>query len=272
MGTRTLTGLVVAAVVAAGCSDSSGPTSDPGFGLMISTTAAGRGNGPGFAAPESVTVGQHRLILTKVELVLREIELERVAGSANCGSDSDDAPSAAVAQVSPGGTAGTHHDDDRDGCPEVEIGPLLVDLPLGGGVERLVVATIDTGTYREVEFKIHKVGSRSDDQPFLAAHPEFAGISIRATGTYDGTPFEYRTSVTAKQESELDPPLVVATDSATSVTLQVEVASWFLAGGIGLINPATALDDGPNASLVRQNIRRSFRVFGDRNRDGKRDD
>jgi hypothetical protein len=245
------------------CSDSSGP--GPGsarLGLMVSTTGTGA-TAAGFA-PESVTVGQHRLVLTKVELVMREIELKRVAGSSNCSQENaDDAPAAQ-------GDGGSKRRDDDD-CLEVEIGPLVVDLPLGGGVKRIVSATVDTGTYREVEFKIHRLGSRSDDQAFLTAHPGLAGLSIRAAGTYDGKPFQFTTGVSAKQETDLSPPLVVAAQGATDLTLQVEVASWFVVGGVGLVDPATAVDGGLNENVVRQNIRRSFKVFEDHDHDGHRD-
>lgn len=266
MHARTFNRVVVllGSVALASCSDSSGPgKGSVSLGLMVSTTGTGAA-ASGFA-PESVTVGQHRLVLTKVELVLRQIELKRVAGTAVCATGADDAPSAS------GGGEGHQGEGEHGDCLEVEIGPLLVDLPLGGGVKRVVTATVDSGTYREVEFKIHKVGSRTDDQPFLTAHPELAGISIRAVGTYDGKAFEFTTGVSAKQETELSPPLVVAAQASTDLTLQVEVASWFVAGGVGLIDPATAGDGGLNQDIVRQNIRRSFRTFEDHDRDGHRD-
>lgn len=265
----SLGAVTVAAGLLAACSDSTGPADGTvRLGLMVSTTATGAAS-PGFA-PESVTVGQHRLVLTKVELVLREIELKRAAGSANCSDSSDDAPGLSSNHDKGSGRGKDGNDDDHD-CLEVEIGPLLVDLPLGGGVKRVLIATVDTGTYREVEFKIHKVGSRSDDQQFITAHPDLTGVSIRATGTYDGKAFVFKTGVSAKQENKLDPPLVITKQGATDLTLQVEVASWFVAGGIGLVDPATAGDGGPNENLVRQNIRRSFRVFEDHDHDGKED-
>jgi hypothetical protein len=250
--------------------DSTGPADgNVQLGLMVSTTGSGAAAGAAFA-PESVTVGQHRLVLTKVELVLREIELKRVAGSAVCvEDDGDGAPSFSSGDDGKSGGKEGEKDDD---CLEVEIGPLLVDLPLGGGVKRVVATSIDTGSYRKVEFKIHKAGSKPDDQAFLTAHPDLAGISVRATGTYDGTPFVFTTGVSAKQEAELSPPLVVGAQGATDLTLQVEVASWFLAGGVGLVNPTTAAEGGPNRAVVLQNIRRSFKFFEDRNRNGKRDD
>ena len=79
--------VVAAAVAGYGCSDSSGPASANGaqrVGLMVTTLANGVSGAPAVAAPDSVKVGSHTLVLTKVELILREIELKRVAGSADC--------------------------------------------------------------------------------------------------------------------------------------------------------------------------------------------
>jgi hypothetical protein len=248
----------------AACSDSSGPGSagTVELGLTVSTSPRA-GSAPGFA-PESVTVGQHHLVLTKVEIVLREIELRRAAATTSCGRGSDNA------SANGGDDKGSNRRADNE-CLEVEIGPLLVDLPLGGGTKRLVTATVDTGTFEAVQFTIHKLGSREGDQAFLAQHPDLEGISMRAVGTYDGTPFQFASGVTVEQVNSLSPALTITGTGSTYLTLEVEVGSWFVAGGVGLIDPATANEGGPNASLVRENIRRSFHAFSDRDQDGKRD-
>ena len=259
--------MVAAAVAGYGCSDSSGPTSGAQrVGLMVTTLPNGVSGAPAFAAPDSVKVGGHTLVLTKVELILREIELKRVAGSADC----------SFAKPSPSsGSDGDHKGDkghrQSHECSEMEIGPFLIDLPLGAGPTRKLQVQVDTGNFREIEFKIHKVGNDSADKKFLVDHPGVDGISIRAVGTFDGKAFTYRSDVSAKQESELDPPLVIKDATITDLTLVVEVGSWFLAGGVGLLDPATATAGTPTEALVRQNIRRSFRIFEDRDHDGRKD-
>jgi hypothetical protein len=269
MGSRAC-GLGVMAVGLAGamaCSDGTGPGGGQRVGLMVSTVPAAAAV-PGFA-PESVKVGSHTLVFSKVELVLREIELRRVPGTAECAADAS-GPAASE------GNDGKERDKERGGfvhrdCYEFEVGPLLLDLPLGSTPQRIVTIDVDTGSFRKVEFKIHRPARGGDDQAFLAAHPDLEGVSVRAFGTFDGEPFEFTSRVSAKQEYELEPPLEVGTAGATDLTLQVEVGSWFIAGGVGLIDPATAGEGGVNAPLVAQNIRRSFRVFEDRDRDGRED-
>jgi hypothetical protein len=258
--------VAIGLVGAMACSDGTGPGGGQRVGLMVSTVPAAAAV-PGFA-PESVKVGSHTLVFAKVELVLREIELRRVPGTAACAAEAS-GPAASE------GNDGKDRDKERGGahrdCYEFEVGPLLLDLPLGATPRRIVTIDVDTGSFRKVEFKIHRPARTGDDQAFLAAHPDLEGVSVRAFGTFDGEPFEFTSRVSAKQEYELDPPLEVGTAGATDLTLQVEVGSWFIAGGVGLIDPATAGEGGVNAQLVAQNIRRSFRVFEDRDRDGRKD-
>lgn len=262
-----LAAIVTGALGGVGCSDSSGPADGTqSVGLMVTTLPNGLSGAPALAGPDTVKVGGHTLVLTKVELVLREVELKRVKGSGDCDFSTPSASS---------GSDGDHKGDDRyrqnHKCSELEIGPLLIDLPLGAGPARTVRVQVDTGTFREVEFKIHKVGNDSLDQKFLTANPTFAGLSIRAIGTYDGQAFTYTSSVTAKQETDLDPPLVVTGTTVTDLTLVVEVGSWFLAGGVGIIDPTKATPGSSGDDTVRQNIRRSFRIFEDRDHDGRKD-
>jgi hypothetical protein len=130
---------------------------------------------------------------------------------------------------------------------------------------------VDTGTYRRVDFFVHKVSDDATDSQFLTNNPDLKGVSIRVTGTFDGAAFTFESDVTAKQKETLNPPLVVTTAGATDLTLMVDVSTWFLALNGDLIDPASAAANQPNENLVRQNIRQSFRMFKDRDHDGKED-
>src|SRR5262249_45868592 len=133
---------------------------------------------------------------------------------------------------------------------------------------------IDTGTFDRLFIHIHKPenGDTPGAAAFLAAHPEFVGASLRAVGTFNGTPFVYTSDLNAVQQMALVPPLAV-TDSSTavSVTIKVDVTTWFANGSGGLVNPATALKGGANENLVRDNIRDSFHAFRDDDCDGRDD-
>jgi hypothetical protein len=194
------------------------------------------------AAPITVDGGGNSLVINRVQLVLGEIELKS-ALSAECTGSTE------------------------DGCPEVELDPVLVDLPLEGRASLNLGALVPAGTYQEVEFKIDAVNDdHSAEATFIAAHPDFRNVSVRVEGTFNGSPFVFTSPVDAKVESELATPVVVTADSPLNLTISIDVASWFRSG-------ATVLDprDAANASAIANNIQLSFAAFEDDNRDGVED-
>jgi hypothetical protein len=242
------TSLAALALLAACSGDSSGPGSS---GRQVAFHLATRENtaAPGLArltGPETIGVGNDTIVFTGVQLVLREIELNQVGGSACDTTLTDD-------------------------CEELKIGPILLDLPLGAGADRQFTVPVDTGSYDEIEFEIHKPES-SDDAGFIALHPAFDGVSIRATGTWNGTPFTYTSDLDVEQEYTIAPPLVVTETSGANVTLRVDLAGWFLnQAGDGLLDPATANKGGQNEGEVKSNIEASINAFEDDDHDGEDD-
>lgn len=254
-GSRSIT-LASGAIFGLAACSGTGPnqTAQVSLSVMGAPLAAATG----VAGSESVTLDGHTLVLDQVTLVLRKIELKRVESTA-CPEDA--APS----------TSDGSGDRGEDDCEEIAVGPVLADLPLGGGPERVVTVPVDTGTYRGVEFKIHRLEQGGADQAVLDAHPEFLNISIRATGTFDGQPFTFTTDISAEQEARLEPPLAVVDGVDANLTLKVDLATWFMANG-ALIDPAQALRDQPFEGVVRSNIERSFHLFEDHDFDGHEDD
>lgn len=238
----------------AACGDGgSSPSTDPQVTLSFATRAAAATlAGPSLAvatAPETYTDGTgNTLVLDRVQLVLREIEMESQALENAC-------------EVQAG-------DDD---CAEIEVGPMLVDLPLGtAGATRTVSAVVPAGTYDEIEYEIHKPGS-SDDAAFLADHPEFAGVSIRVEGSYNGNDFVYLSDLDVEMEFDLVPPLVIGESGAADLTLFVDLGTWFRTGDGSLIDPASANDGGSNEGLVNENVKSSLEAFEDEDHDGSDD-
>ena len=209
--------------------------SGPSDGGMVALQLGTRANGSAQVTPATITLGSDVLVFTKVELVLKKIELERV--------DEDDCLGA-------------------DDCEELEVGPLLVELPLGGGPERKLLVDVGAGVFDEVEFEIHKPeDSDATDAAFLANRPDLRQVSIRAVGTYNGAPFVWFTDLNAEQELDLVPPMTVGGGSAAELTLLIDLGSWFgNAGGTSLVGPSTALKGQPNEGLVKENVKRSFQA------------
>lgn len=236
--------------LAMGCDSATGPDAGRSVSLSFGLTGSPAGQAPGpaaaaglFAAGLELTDGVNTLVIESADLVMREIEFERVE------------------------TAGCDSGLDNVDCEKFEIGPRLVPLPLDGSISQELSAQVDVGTYDEVEFELHKV--EDWDVDFLTTHPDFAGISIRVTGTYNGQSFLYTSSIDEERELELTSPLVVTPDSGpVNVTLKIDLRNWFVAAGGMLIDPQTANDGQPNESVVTENIRFSIEGFRDDDHDG----
>ena len=260
--------LPVCILLAAGCSDSMAPASlgaprnmTMSFGSSSPTAPSARMVASRPAASADVTADDqaNALVITRAQLVLSELELKKVE-SAEC----DDEHSGAS-----GSDDSVHVDHDE--CERIETGPLLVDLPLDGGVGSTLNFAVPAGTYRKVEMRVRTVRSGDDSSAaFLAANPSFDGVSIRVEGTFNGQPFVFTSAANVTLEMEFDSPVVVDQDGI-NVTVNVDVASWFRTQSGLVIDPLTALTGGANESLVTGNIESSFHAFHDDDRDGHED-
>lgn len=241
------TAVACGALALAGCGEPTAPAPD---GTSVSLSFAATGgvaaaapsvSGAGFRAGYSLNDGQNTLVIESAQVVLREIELKRVAGQ----------------------------DCQSGDCEELELDPIVLDVPLDGSTQQAILVDLPEATYREVEFEIHKVSTDPEDDLILASHPHLDGKSIQVEGTWNGTPFTYWTDLDVEQEFDLDPPLVVDGSVAeTNVTVRLDLAQWFMTGTGTLVGPDSANKGGPNESLVNENIKQSIEAFEDEDRDG----
>ncbi|HEU5171764.1 MAG TPA: hypothetical protein VFU46_14545 [Gemmatimonadales bacterium] len=241
----TLGGLLTAAC------DANGPGSQGRVEMNLATRAAAVAS-PSVASlavtspsPGTFSDGSNTLVITRAQVVLREIELERAGEDGVCDGLNDDA------------------------CEELSLGPILADLPLTAGAEQTIVVDVPAGAYDQVEFEIHKP-TDDDDPAFVAANPAFNDRSIRVEGTYNGNPFVFTSDLNIEQEIELATPLTIAESGAVDLTLFVDVSQWFQTGG-SLLDPATADLGQPNEGLVKENIKNSIEAFEDGDEDGRDD-
>ncbi len=195
-------------------------------------------------------VAANALVLSSVEIVLREIELKRV-------------------DVSDCDLLG----ENADGCEKFEAGPVLVSVPVDGSVSEEFSLNIPAGSYTEIEFDIHKVSSGDEqDAQFLSLHPTFDQLSIRVTGTFDGQAFVFETDLDVEQELNLLPALVIGESTgSTNITVEVGLDRWFLDATGQTVDPATGNKGGQNESLIKENIKNSIEAFEDGDRDGTED-
>src|SRR5262249_21997478 len=157
--------VLFAAATLSACSDSGSPSSDAQVNFNVATRPAAAAAPVAMATigtPETFTDGSNTLVISQVQLVLREVELKRVEETAGC--------------------SGSEH----DGCEKLELGPILLDLPLGtGGAARSFSVPVAAGSYDEIEFEIHEPSDDdASDAAFVQAHPGFAGVSVKVDGTF----------------------------------------------------------------------------------------
>jgi len=189
------------------------------------------------------------LVITKAQLVLAELELQRAGGTC----------------------ASTGTSSSSDSCEELELAPTMIDLPVSGNVVGALSVPVPAGSYSALEAKITLADTgRRGGAALIAAHPELRGASVRVEGTFNGQAFVYTGTTRAQIESRFDPPLV-ADGSGINVTVSVDLTTWFKTSSGALVDPSTANAGGPNAELVSTNIARSFVAFRDDDRDGRDD-
>jgi hypothetical protein len=255
--------LPVGILVLAACADSTTGARRPGA-MTLSFTNRSAAASAGLAASTDVTVasGSNTLVITRAQLVLGEIELE--LATADCADGSRGGSGSSGSGSSGSGSSGSGSD-----CPEVELDPVLVEIPVTSALTTLDLGVlVPPGSYRELEFKIEKADDDTGPEAvFLRAHPDFRGTSVRVEGTFNGQPFTFRSSLEAELELEFRTPLVVSAESALNLTVSVDVASWFRGAGGTVLDPSSTA----NALAISQNIRSSFAAFEDDDRNGVED-
>ncbi len=259
MSARRLPNLILPCgiFVLAACAGDSATGSGRSGPLTLSVTnrSASTSSALAAAAPITVSGGANTLVVDRVQLVLGEIELELpTADCSGSGGASDNS--------GPGSSNG------GDDCPEIELDPVLVDVPLSGTATLDLGALVPEGTYRELEFKVEKADDDTGPEAaFLRAHPEFRGVSVRVDGTFNGQPFTFRSALEAEIELEFGTPVVVSTAEPLNLTIAVDVASWFRGTAGTVLDPTSTA----NALAIGQNIRLSFAAFEDDDRNGIED-
>ncbi len=221
-------------------------TSRQGMGISFSTKVPGSllmasSQGASFAI--TVTNGANTLVITKAQLVLRELEL-KLSAATTCAT----------------GTT-------PDSCERIELGPLLIDLPVTDVIATPITTQVPSGTYREIEFDIRRPGSDPADVAFIAANPNFNNVSIRVEGTFNGTPFVFTSQLDQEVQIDFNPPVVI-TSGANNATIAVDIRAWFTNTNGTLIDPATANPGQVNASIVSEKIKVSLRAFEDDDKSG----
>ena len=174
---------------------------------------------------------------------------------------------------------GTCRDGDDDGLEddcedlddecELKYGPFPVVLSAedlaSGVVSYEFDITVPPGTYDELEILVNTIpAKKAGGDPVLEEMAaEHASVLVR--GNVAGEDFTWTTNVAFKQETE---PLTIPPEGA-NVTLELDTTGWFVdPNGCEPLDPR---DPGTRTRIAR-NIRASFKLMNDDDRDGCDDD
>jgi hypothetical protein len=244
---KPLAGIAALTILAACSSDLTGGNKHPvQLSFTTNTTVAAVGN----RVAADLVVGQNNeLVIQKVQLVFRKIELDRT-GAADCVAEDE---------------SGDDHPNGGEECEDVSRNPLLVDVPVDNTLHPVINIPLAAGTFKQLEARLGP--ARDNATAFNGANPLLVGKSVRVEGMFNGTKFTFTSSVNAKLEMEFDPALVID-ETTKNATVSIDVSKWFLNSSGHAIDPTTG-NQGSNQSQIEDNIRRSFHAFEDDNERGE---
>ncbi|MBN8584262.1 MAG: hypothetical protein J0M37_04140 [Ignavibacteria bacterium] len=162
------------------------------------------------------------------------------------------------------------YERERDGLNQLHhTGPYVISLDLNGSLKELMKGYVVRDIYTKAKFQVHKAedGQQISDPEFIEGTGENQRYSFIVKGTYNGTPFIY------KSKKSMD--IVINFNKSSNVknkthnfTMLFNKTGWFK-NGTTVLNPNLP----QNADMIDNNIKSSFRkVFLDDNKDGVADD
>jgi hypothetical protein len=225
---------LAAAVLAAACSDPSGPEVDSNVQVRaFSRGLAERSGGS--------TSDVNSLEIERVYVVLGRVKLE---------------------------TAGDGTSDFTDERS------LVIELGQGQGPVLAVTADVPAGTYKELELAIDKLEpGHLLEQSMIDTYPGLrdASILLEGTITLDGSgpqDFTFAAALDVDLEVIFAPPLTISSPEpgSTLLSLVLDASGWFYSPTGELVNPLNEA----NRSVIEAAIQKSIELFEDPERDGRR--
>lgn len=156
--------------------------------------------------------------------------------------------------------------------------PFVLEMNLNGILQEISAADVPFGSYRRIEFDVHKITANEVAQLLPEEQAEFQdflvgggksvivyGWMYKADGPHD---FTFYSALNVNQKVVLPQALEVSeTYPVAHVTMMVAAGDWFRDSKDGLLDPM----DPSNENTISQNISRSVHVFKDTDRDGNPD-
>ena len=161
------------------------------------------------------------------------------------------------------------YERERDGRDQLHhTGPFIINFTFDGSLKELHIGYIVRDIYTKVKFLLHKPGENETvaDPEFKTGTAENQRFSVIIKGTYNGSPFTYR----SQQELSISTGFNKSTNinsPSQNVTVVLNRTGWFK-NGAAVLNPNLP----GNAPIIDSNIADSFiQAFLDDNKDGQPD-
>lgn len=234
--------LTIPAFVWMGCDKSTDPTTTTATLSLVSAYTAQQF--PAGVAKKSGTLAVDSVKITRARFVIKNIKFKSIVDSLNFKSD-----------------------------------PVLVALNLTGSLQDVSAREVPFGTYRRIEFDVHRIDSADVASLPTADRALFADFlvgqrySVIVEGTVYKTglaaqSFTYRSKIDAQQKIDLSPQLVVSETSPTgNATMLISSFNWFKNQTGVLVDPIDPNSEG----VIDENLKNSIRVFKDNNKRGIKD-
>lgn len=241
MKRSTLGAVVVALVLAAGCSSLETSLTDPDdnppiFDVFVEIPSEQVGSAAVSPAIEVSDDQGNILTITEASLVVREMELGRGSGECEDLGDSD---------------------QDDDACAELTSDPRLLELPATQGQAQLSRLQVSAGSYDRLEFELRQA---TEDADFLDTNPQIVGESVVVSGDFNDTSFTVRLDPQADLTVGFPEPVQAQAGGLSQVTLVIDMGAWFRAEDGSLIDPSEAAGTGELESRVESQLTNSFSI------------
>lgn len=147
-----------------------------------------------------------------------------------------------------------------------KTGNYVLYLILDARVMTIGSAYIPVGTYDKVNFEIHKLQDNETppDPDFVDANGRYSTV---AKGTYNGTPFIFKSDISASQKIRMTNELVV-TETSSNITLKVEPYIWFINAAGQYMDPNDPGNHNEIENNIKDNVKGNFKSFKDNDKNG----
>ncbi|MFQ5709397.1 MAG: hypothetical protein ACE5HO_18215, partial [bacterium] len=147
--------------------------------------------------------------------------------------------------------------------------PFVEDLVTITNLQEIETVQIPFGSYDQIKVAIDDLDAEDGD--VFTQNPDLQNLSILVKGFLNDSndSFEFSSDLTVNLNLKFDPPLEINQQTlSTNITLNIIFDQWFVDANGDFIDPNLP----GNRSQIEENIKKSFEVFEDRNKDGEPDD